>query len=193
MKKVIAGLMMSATVLGLAITATSVNVHADTTDTTTAAGTTSDTKANLTVGAGTLTYTKPSDVDFTSTDVATVYAGNYGDTQTKKNDTTITDFLGDNLDWHLTANESGFGDSALDSDNASTLTVNDHTLIAGTPVTVASGNVGTSKSPTFATDLKYGLKIKANTLLKADSYTNTITWNLNNTPDDNADSSSIGE
>ena len=59
MKKVIAGLLMSATVLGLATFATNaVSVHADTTSD--AASTTNN--ANLTVTGGTLTFTQPEDV-----------------------------------------------------------------------------------------------------------------------------------
>lgn len=176
--------MMSATVLGLAITATSANVHAaDTTDAadttiTSADGLTATTtnKASFTVDAGTLSFTQPADVTFDSTSVDSVYNTKY--TSDKQGgSTTVTDFLGDKGAWTLTATAGGFGDDKLDSDSATTLTLNQHKLVKGTAVQVLAGAAG--ETPTA---LDYNLTIAQGTLLNKGTFTNTISWKLNNTP-----------
>lgn len=179
--------MMSATVLGLATFAISSNVHADTAKAgdTIASGTTTDTNANLTVEAGTLSFTKPDDVNFKNAKVQEVYAKGY--TDSKSNSTTITDFLGDKGTWSLTASASGFNDAALSTDQASTLSVNGIALTTDAQ-SVKTGSIADSKTPTFDTPLTYDLTIKETTMLHAGNFTNTITWNLANTPGSNADS-----
>jgi hypothetical protein len=109
MKKVIAGLMMSATVLGLTtFAANAVSVHAaDTPAVGSKIGATTDgtisteNKANLTVQAGDLSFTQPQNVDLGKTDVASVYASGFNGDSVDGGSTTVSDFLGDNGTWKL--------------------------------------------------------------------------------------------
>ena len=172
MKKVIAGLLMSATVLGLAtFAAKAVNVHADTTSD--AASTTNN--ANLTVTGGTLTFTPPEDVTFKDAAVDAVYNNGYSDTQEKN--TTVSDFLGDNKEWTLTAKSTGFSKLILDSDKTATLTINGKDITTGQATAVATGNAGVSDNT-----LKYGLNVANGTLLTAGTYTTEVDLGLSNVP-----------
>ncbi len=177
MKKVIAGLLMSATVLGLATFATNaVSVHAA--DDTTTDPLKATNNANLTVKAGTLSFTEPGDVAFPETDVQTVYTDGYDKTvEGTDYTTTVSDFLGDNKDWTLTATAVGFGNSVLDDDQQSNLTLNGSKLNKGQSATVKTGNAGVTPI-----DLSYNLTIKKETLLTADSYTSKVNWSLSNVP-----------
>lgn len=186
MKKLIAGLMMSVTVLGLAtVTASAVNVHADTTSATQA-----ENNANLTVTAGTLSFSKPDDVDLGSVSVDDVYNNGSQGKAVDGGTTTVSDFLGDNGTWTLTAVAGGFGKAALDDDNAAQLlltsTVNDKTTDA-LDLTAGQQTAVTGQAGETTAKLAYTLNINKNTLLTQGKHTNTVTWNLNNVPGSNAD------
>lgn len=187
MKKVIAGLMMSATVLGLTTFAASVvSVHAADTTTpeavTATNGKTQSNDAKLTITPGTLSLTKPGDATFKTASVEDVYNADYSD-QTTGTPTTVSDFLGDNGTWTLNAASNGFtaatGDAkTLNADGSSQLSINSVNVPNdGTAVEITSGK--STDAPTD-TDLAYGLTIKAKTLLNATDYTNTIIWTLTN-------------
>ena len=188
MKKVIAGLMMSATILGLATFATNaVSVHAaDTTNpdtgttiSATAGTATSSNNANLTVQAGELSFTQPEDVPFKDAAIETVYNGGYEET-VDGGSTLIKDFLGDNKDWTLTATAKGFGDSVLDDDKQSNLTLNGLSLNKDQIATVKTGNAGET-----TVNLSYKLKIEPKTLMNAGNYTSQVNWSLSNVANDN--------
>ena len=185
--------MMSATVLGLATFATNaVSVHADDTSAATTAtdGKMANNDAKLTITPGTLSLTKPGDVTFDTASVEDVYNANYS-SKTSGTPTKVSDFLGGNGTWTLNASSAGFttktGDAtALNADGASQLSINKVDVPNdGSAVKITSGKA--TDAPTD-TDLSYGLTINAGTLLSATDYTNTITWNLANTPGTNVDS-----
>lgn len=195
MKKVIAGLMMSVTVLGLATATTGAfSVHAATTDpapapaatiTATDGKASTSNKATLTVEGGDLSFTQPKDVELGKANVGTVFASGYDSKAVDGGTTTVSDFLGDNGTWKLNVSASGFGNAALDADGATTLAL------------TATGTGSTGKAITLGTDeaqavtggagqtnaaLAYQLNIKAGTLLTKGTYINTVNWNLANTP-----------
>lgn len=199
MKKVIAGLMMSATILGLATFATNaVSVHAA--DTTPAVGSkigattegtiATENKANLTVQAGDLSFTQPQNVDLGKTDVTSVFASGFHGDSVDGGSTTVSDFLGDNGTWKLNVSASGFGNPALDGDGVSALSLTttskdgtSNTMTLGKSQAEAiSGGAGET-----TTNLSYKLDINSGVLLNKGTFANTVTWNLANTPGANID------
>lgn len=198
MKKVIAGLMMSATVLGLATFATNaVSVHAaDTPAVGSKIGATTDgtisteNKANLTVQAGDLSFTQPQNVDLGKTDVASVFASGFNGESVDGGSTTVSDFLGDNGTWKLNVSASGFGNPALDGDGVSTLSLTTSgDQITGKTVALddTQAEAVTGAAGKTTANLSYKLVIKPGTLLNKGTFANTVTWNLSNTPGDNID------
>lgn len=181
MKKVIAGLLMSATVLGLATFATNaVSVHADDT-TTTEMPANSSNEATVKVNGGSLSFTTPTNVTLGQTTVEDVYNNGFDAKDVDGGKTTVSDFLGDNGTWTLSAVYNGFGMTNLDGDEQTTLSINgSDALTKDQAVKVASGSVGVSDTP-----LSYDLHINNNTLLSAKDYTSTITWSMSNQPSEN--------
>ncbi|WP_407893134.1 hypothetical protein [Lacticaseibacillus sp. N501-2] len=183
MKKVIAGLMMSVTVLGLATATTgALSVHAATTD-----PAKTENKATLTVEAGTLSLTQPADVDFGKANVGDVYTNGLENVAgTPDGTTTVSDFLGDNGEWTLNVTASGFN-GALGANDASTVSVTPNTATKAITVGTEATPVTTGGAGETPVTLGYKLDVKKHTLLTAGTYTNTLTWNLSNTPGANAD------
>lgn len=182
MKKIVTGLLVSATVLGFALTTTT-NVHAaETTD--------ASNNATLQVDAGTLSMTTPASQTFGKTSVEAVYNADFNATANDTNGTTVTDFLGDNKDQTVTVTASGWTDQSMNADLASTLTITPTvkdtaasavTITKGQPASIATVNAGKTKVA-----LKYGLHIVKGTPIAATtsdkSTTNTLTWSVGNVP-----------
>lgn len=200
MKKLRA-LLLSVAMLGLAAaTTTALNVNAaDGPATTGKVGTDVSNNATLNVTGGDLTFTKPGDVNFKDTTVKDVYTDGYSD-NTPTGKTTVSDFLGDAGTWTLSVRANGWvnGTETTVMENAATLTVKS-TDEKGQTATFSDGKkdaqpIVSGGEGTKGYDLSYGLSIPANKAvsLKAGTYTNTLTWSINNVPGTDAGSATTG-
>ncbi|WP_390409231.1 hypothetical protein [Lacticaseibacillus jixiensis] len=204
MKKLRA-LLLSVAMLGLAAaTTTALNVHADGTNPVTPAttgkvGPDVSNNATLHVEGGDLTFTKPDDVKFTDTTVKAVYTDGYSDDKTTGT-TTVSDFLGDAGTWTLSVSAGGWanGTETTVMENAAKLTVKSTDEKSQTATfgagkndaqPIVSGGEGTKDY-----DLSYDLSIPADKAvsLKAGTYTNTLTWSINNVPGTDAGTTTTG-
>ncbi|WP_461214857.1 hypothetical protein [Lacticaseibacillus sp. GG6-2] len=184
MKKIVTGLLVSATVLGFALTTTS-NVHA-------AEKTDASNNATLQVDAGTLSMTAPASQKFGSTSVETVYNDGFSKTVADGTGTTISDFLGDNADQQVTVmSKDGWSDKNMNADRASTLTITpstqDKATVKQVTVTNQPASIATVNAGKTAIALEYELKIAQGTGITASTETepttNTLTWSVGNVPD----------
>lgn len=151
------------------------------------AGSSADSNTTLNVTAGTLDLAGTTDGDFGETSVSTIH--NSGFTSSISEAPVVTDYRGGDGAWVLSVKSNGTFASQLgatlsvrDNGSAADSSASGATLTkpSATTITTADSAVTTASAANGKNDLKYsvGLNIAQGTNVKAQSYTDTLTWTL---------------